>query len=172
MNSVYIASSLDGYIADENKSVSFLDKYNDILKDSKFYQNDFNNYFKDFEYVVMGYSTYEDVIRFGIDIYQDRQIYVITRKTNLENTDQITFINLEEYLNLNLVGNQTIVGGSQIIKELMDRLLIDEFIITIIPVILGKGIPLFNTTNFQEFKLISHNEDCGVIQVKYHLNKK
>lgn len=172
MNSVYIACSLDGYIADENKSVSFLDKYNDILKDSKFYQNDFNNYFKDFEYVVMGYSTYEDVIRFGIEIYQDRQIYVITRKTNLENTDQITFINLEEYLNLNLVGNQTIVGGSQIIKELMDRLLIDEFIITIIPVILGKGIPLFNTTKFQEFKLISHNEDCGVIQVKYHLNKK
>lgn len=172
MNSVYIAMSLDGYIADENKSVSFLDKYNDILKDSKYYQNDFINYFNNFDVVVMGYSTYEDVLKFGIEIYQDKPIYVITRKTNLENTNQVTFLNLEEYLNLNINTHQTIIGGSQIIKKLMDRLLIDEFIITIIPVVLGQGIPLFSTHKFQEYQLVSSHEDCGVIQLKYHLIKR
>jgi dihydrofolate reductase len=60
------------------------------------------------------------------------------------------------------------VGGASIFNEFLKYDLIDEFIITIIPVLLGEGILLFTKSSIKNLKLIdTKSYDCGVVQVHY-----
>jgi len=64
-------------------------------------------------------------------------------------------------------GNIWLVGGADIVKEFLKNNLIDEFIITIIPVVLGEGIPLFRNGERQLKLLDSKSYDSGVVQLHY-----
>jgi len=63
-----------------------------------------------------------------------------------------------------------LVGSADIVKEFLKNNLIDEFIITIFPTVLGEGIPLFGE-GCGEHKLKLQNiksYDSGVVQIHYH----
>jgi dihydrofolate reductase len=74
----------------------------------------------------------------------------------------------------NQVGKDLIVyGGSTFVSELIKDELIDEFYFFLNPVVLGKGIPIFDKLdNYRQFKLkrsITYN--CGIVQLNYELKK-
>lgn len=166
---LYIATSLDGYIARENNDISWLSMVERPNEDYGY-----NDFVKGVDTVVMGRKTYEKVLSFGIDFpHKDRMCYVLSK--TLEGTDQnVQFYrgSIDELVKeLKKQGGKDIFidGGSEVVREFRNRDLIDEYIISIIPVLLGKGIRLFKEVDIENrLKLIdSKAYDSGLVQLKY-----
>ena len=105
--------------------------------------------------------------------YKDKNVYIIT-KTFRPNKGKIVFYsgNLTELIhNLKIQNQKNILceGGAEIVNELLRKDLIDELIISIIPILVGKGIRLFDENRpEQKLKLISVKTfESGLIQLHY-----
>ena len=159
---LYIATSLDGYIARKNGSVDWLAKYENTEEDYGY-----GEFLNSVGIVVLGNTTYQ---QFKAP-YPNKKCYVFSRK-NTGKEDNITFVNnsVKDFLDdLNENERVWLVGGADIAKEFLKNNLIDEFIITVIPTVLGKGIPLFGEgCGEHQLKLQDLRKyDSGVIQIFY-----
>ncbi|WP_108945675.1 dihydrofolate reductase family protein [Shewanella halifaxensis] len=145
-NIVYIATSLDGFIADKNNQVDWLhDIPNPDGSDLGF-----SEFMSRIDALVMGRNTLEIVLSFGVDWPYSKPVFVLSNTLTkvpdgLE--DKVFLVNgsLPEIVQqLNAQGyNQLYIDGGKTIQSFLQHDLIDELIITTIPVILGGGIPLF-----------------------------
>lgn len=166
---VYIASSLDGYIASPNDDLSFL---NIVEKEGEDYG--YQEFMKGIDTIIIGRRTYDKVLTIVPEhTYPGKDIYVITR-TPKPGKDKLTFYteNLQQLvkeLKQQHGKNIFVDGGAQIINELLKSKLIDELYISIIPILLGKGIPLFdNNRPEQSLKLNSTKQfEKGLVQLHY-----
>lgn len=134
---LYIAMTLDGFIADKDDNLEWLFKVEG--KGDNGYQNFYNT----IDSVVMGRRTYDWIIQ-NMDEYpyKDKDSYILTNreiKEDLETFNNI--IDLDNKINDKKVW---IVGGGQVISEYLNKGLVSEMRITVAPVILGEGISLFN----------------------------
>ena len=165
---LYIATSLDGFIARKNGSVDWLSPYEKSGEDYGY-----KEFYDSVGTVVMGNTTYKQALTFG-ESYKDKNCFVFSRKTNKNKKNNVTFVNgdVKKFVNeLNLKNGKNIwlVGGASIIDEFLKLDLIDEFIISIIPILLGEGIPLFKGDNVEsQLKLLNvKSYDSGLVQVHY-----
>jgi len=142
---LYIAQSLDGYIARTDESIDWL-----LLFDDESTAERYNKFIDTVDTIVMGYSTYRQVIEeLSVDNwpYSNQNVYVVTHR-ELTNPYGVHFVqgDLTELINSLKQSSQKniwLVGGSKIIEQCMQAKLIDRYIITIIPTLLSDGIPLF-----------------------------
>ena len=139
---LYIAQSIDGYIAANDGSVDFLSCVEEEGEDYGYF-----GFYKTIDAVIMGANTYEQILGFGDFPYPDKSCYVFTNRT-YKTHDQVEFVsdNPLDWIRRNghtKPARYWLVGGSALIKAFQDEGLIDEFIISIIPTMLGGGIPLF-----------------------------
>jgi len=161
--------SLDGYIARPDGDLSFLS-----LVDEKGQDYGYSEFIKNVDTVILGRKTYDKVLTFGIPFpHADKQTFVITHTPQLKNGN-ITFYtgDLSALIaELKAEGGKNIFvdGGAEIVNEMMKRSLIDEYIISIIPVYLGEGVPLFKKGRPEvKLKLISAKTfDKGLVQLHY-----
>jgi len=168
---VYIASSLDGFIAAPNDDLSFL---NLVEKSGEDYG--YNEFINSIDTIVLGKRTYDWVkSQVGTEHYDksDKDIYVITH-SNLTKSCKTTFYNkdLKELIqNLKSAEGKNIFcdGGAELVNQLIRYDLVDEYIISVIPVLLGDGIKLFKDMRpKQNLKLIkSKSYDSGLVQLHY-----
>jgi len=166
---LYIAESLDGFIAKEDNDISWLSI---VEKPNEDYG--YNDFVNTIDTVIMGRKTYEKVLSFGIEFpHKDKKSYVLSR--TLEGTNEnVEFYNgtindLIKKLKSEDGKNIFIDGGAEVVREFRNENLIDEYIISIIPVLLGKGIRLFKDANMEnKLKLIESKVfDSGLVQLKY-----
>lgn len=168
---VYIAASLDGYIAAPNDDLSFLN-----IVESPGEDYGYNEFFNSIDTIVLGKRTYDWVkSQVGTEHYDksDKDIYVITH-SNLPQSGKTRFYNkdLKEliiYLKSQEGKNIFCDGGANLLNQLIELDLIDEYIISIIPILLGNGTKLFkdNRTK-QNIKLLSSKSfDSGLVQLHY-----
>lgn len=144
--SIFIAVSLDGYIAKPNDDLSFLKL---VEKEGEDYG--YAKFTATIDTLILGRKTYDWVLKeIGPFHYDngDKNVYVITR-TERPNVGKTTFYtgNLTELVQQlkNQDGKNIYCdGGAEVINELLRNDLIDEFIISIIPIFLGNGTRLFN----------------------------
>ena len=166
---LYIASSLDGYIAKPNNDLSFLGI---VQKEGEDYG--YSDFVKTIDTVILGRKTYDWVMTQVPEFpHADKKTYVITRnarecvgKTEFYTGDMkelISKLKKEEGKNI------FIDGGAEIVNELLRNNLIDEFIISIIPIIVGNGIRLFKDGRPEQLlKLVSSKSyDTGLTQLHY-----
>ncbi len=171
---LYIAASIDGYIARSDGDLDWLMKY-PITSDKNYGYNDF---FESIDTIIMGGRTYRDILNMDfIWPYKDKPTYIITRKS-LISKDYIHFIseNISEIvfaLKNNKGKDIWLVGGGEIISSFMSQELIDEMIITTIPVILGNGIKLFSGISKESEWITIANQkyDNGVTQAHYSIKR-
>ena len=144
-NYVYIAASLDGYIATPDGGVEWLDGIpNPDQTDYGYAQ-----FMSGIEALVMGRKTLEQVLTFGQWPYQ-KPVFVLSSQLSevpaqLQGKVKIIsgeIVGLVEKLNKDGFSNLYIDGG-KVITSFLNKDLIDEMIITTIPILLGGGIPLF-----------------------------
>lgn len=168
---LFIAMSLDGYIAKTDGDISFLDEMNQEGEDYGY-----NAYIETIDTVLLGRKTHDKIQSMGVESpYGDRDVYVITH-TPRANSGKTTFYSgdLNELLNtLKSKPGKNIYcdGGAEIVQQLLSLDLIDEMTISIIPVLLGEGIRLFSD-HFQEKKLKlteSKSFEKGLVQLHYRL---
>ena len=161
--------SVDGYIAKPNDDLSFLSI---VEKEGEDYG--YNDFIKEIDTVIMGRKTYDWVMNQVSEFpHADKETYIITR-TLKPSVNKINFYtdNIKELI-LKLKNtegkNIFIDGGAEIVNLLLKDNLIDEYIISIIPVMLGDGKRLFNK-GFEEknLKLISSKQyEKGLLQLHY-----
>lgn len=135
---LYIATSLDGYIARKNGDFDWLFTDDDY---------GYHAFMAGIDNVLMGYKTYEVLL--GVEDYElkVKHSYVFTTK-EIPSSDNVTFINrdIPEFVrNLKNENGKDIwlMGGGEIVSLLMKDDLIDEYMIFVHPILLGEGIPLF-----------------------------
>jgi len=165
---LYIAMSLDGYIAKPNDDLSFLSIVEKVGEDYGY-----SELLSQVDTIILGRKTYDWVMQLGELPYKDKNVYIITR-TFRPNKGKIVFYsgNLMDLIhNLKIQNQKNILceGGAEIVNELLRKDLIDELIISIIPILVGKGIRLFDENRpEQKLKLISVKTfECGLIQLHY-----
>lgn len=168
MNSVYIAMSLDGYIADKEGSVSWLDPFNEMLAKSKgYFSTRYNEYYSDVTTVVMGSKTYETILGFGIDWpYQGKETIVLSKKQEIADAN-VKVMDLDQFLNQTLPGKIWIVGGGSIVSQLINAAAVDELVITVMPVLIGSGVPLFDSAVTSQFTCTESVLDEGIVELTY-----
>jgi len=166
---LYISMSLDGYIARQDGDISFLSSIEQKYQDYGY--ADFN---KTVDTVIVGRKSYDKVLSMGFKYpHTDKDVYIISR-THHTNFGSFKYYSgslktLISELKSRPGKNIYCDGGSLIVNELLKEDLIDEFIISIIPIILGDGIELF-TRGRSEVKL--RLTDCkkfetGLVQIHY-----
>ena len=146
---LYIATSLDGYIATDEHNLDWLFS---VEGDG---DNGFSKFYETVDTFLIGRTTYDWIMEQeeGNFPYKGKECYVFSR-TEINNNDYVTFVNeniVQFSRNLqNRDGkNIWIVGGGELLCTFINERLVDELIITIAPVLLGKGIPLFKKNKFQ-----------------------
>lgn len=168
---LFIAMSLDGYIADIKGSTDWLSGQNAGEDDMMSYQE----FIKDIDTVIMGWKTYDQVAHeLSPDkwYYSDLDSYVMTHRKQAS-THNIHFVDqdvceLVRELKQAQGKGIWICGGANIIHQLLLKQEIDRFHISIIPTILGKGISLFQQLEMQTpLKLISTKSYNGITDVIY-----
>ena len=169
---LYIAASIDGYIAESDGSLDWLMKY-PINSETNYGYDDF---FKSIDTAIMGGRTYRDILNMDVIWpYKDKTTYVLTRNLQKSKGD-IHFISeniIETIIDLQHKKGTDIwlVGGGATVSLLLNHELIDEMIITTIPVILGNGIALFPPLiKESEWEVLSSQKyDNGVSQIHYKI---
>ena len=167
--------SLDGFIAGIDNDLSWLS-----IVDKKGEDYGYNDFNEKVDTYIVGRKTYDVVKKLCDGKFPPAEKYkcYIISKTVRKNTDNIIFYNgdIEQLISsLKSKSSKNIYcdGGAEIVKLLSDKNLIDEYIISVIPIILGNGIRLFKEDSTRiHLELISSKEyDTGLIQLHYR-NKK
>lgn len=146
---LYIASSLDGYIARPDGAVDWLDE---VAVQESGDQEDFGyeEFYAGIGTVLMGRATYEQLLTFDVDYpYPGTAGYVFSRTRAGERDENVEFIggaDIPQFiasLKASSDKNIWLIGGGLLIQEFLRQNLVDRFIVTVMPVILGEGIPMF-----------------------------
>lgn len=161
--------SLDGYIATKDNSLEFLSIVEQVGEDYGY-----NDFVKSVDTVIIGRKTYEKVIAMGYEYpHTDKDLYIITR-TERPSIGNFKFYTGELQQLINLLKNQSgkniyCDGGAEIANELIKNNSIDEYIISVIPILLGDGIKLFKDGRPErKLKLVSAKQfDKGLTQLHY-----
>ncbi|MGC3977118.1 MAG: dihydrofolate reductase family protein [Paludibacteraceae bacterium] len=166
---LYIASSLDGFIAKPNDDLSFLGL---VKKEGEDYG--YEDFISTVDTVILGRKTYDWVTKNAPEFpHNDKETYVITRSTT-EKKGNITFYNgslIDLILLLKSKNGKNIFcdGGAEIVNELFKYKLMDEMVLSIIPIMVGNGKKLFHLDiPEQELTLLSAKSfDTGLVQLHY-----
>jgi dihydrofolate reductase len=170
---LYIASSLDGFIARKDGDVSWLDAYQNEGQDYGY-----SEFLSNIDLIVMGSRTYEQLKSFGPWPYKEIKTYVLTRR-DLPLPDKAKVVlyggsidGLAPKIREESQKDIWLVGGAAVAQSFLKIRSVDKMILSIMPVLLGEGIPLFKETRaeveirLQESRLYQN----GVVQLHYSLD--
>lgn len=162
--------ALDGYIADENDQLSFLDPFHETELAKKSYQDLLDRT----DVLFIGRKTYDVISNLVTEWpYPNHQTYVFTSKPDAD-IKNITFTSkdikeLIGELEVKPGKDIWVVGGGKLVQSLIERDLIDEYHITIAPILLGRGVPLFHEVkNLINLKLIKSEYADQLTMLIYH----
>ena len=173
--SVFIAVSLDGFIARANGDVDWLDDLAPIEED-----HGFDEFFKSVDYLVIGRNSFDKVLSFGTWPYGTRPVIVLTTRP-LDILDELAdsvevMCGCPEEICEELSGRgaqHLYVDGGLTIQAFLNAGLIDQLITSRIPILLGGGIPLFGPLQ-REIKLSlveTKSFANGIVQSEYEVSK-
>lgn len=153
---IHMVSSLDGMIAKNDNSISWFEtqcKYEKGVEGE-----DPEQFLKNIDCYVMGANTYELAAELSKEYgwpYGDKPTYVLTNRRIESDRPSITFCSgdLKEFIEKRLKPkyyNVWFVGGSMLTKEILRLKLADEIRISILPILLGEGLPFFNQIGVEQ----------------------
>lgn len=169
---LYIAVSLDGYIATPDGGVEWLNQFQ-ISKNEDY---GYKEIYQSIDTILMGGRTYRDIVGFGCEWpYKDKTTYIVSRNNvNLTPAEQVCFITDHVTGNVEKLKESTgkdiwLAGGGELVSMLLDANQIDEMHLCYLPIVLGQGISLFpNKPKETIWKLVSSKSFLsGAISITY-----
>jgi len=163
---LYIAISLDGYIAQEDGNVDWLSSFDEDYGYEKFLST--------IDTIIMGRKTYQQVLSFGEWPYTGLKTFVFTHQ-KMEEDKNVKFVSGSVQHKITEIKKQSnkniwLVGGGNLITDFVKHQLIYEYQIFMMPLFLGTGIPILQESvdlNLLKFTK-SKTYKSGVIEL--HLN--
>lgn len=168
---LYIACSLDGFIARKNHDISWL------FMDQTY---GFEEFEKSFGAAVMGRKTYDFSRQFSDPPFKGKKNFIVTTQRDLypSSTDELVFCGYDDVIRYIKDGNDGegifLVGGVKLIADFINDNLLDEIVVAFHPVILGDGIPLFHGINKEVMLEYKGTEEfsTGLVKLKYLVKKQ
>lgn len=170
---VYAAVSADGFIARRDGSVDWLDR-------SRPKGNyGMGTFYRSIDSCVLGRQTYDLSVRFGMrDGYAGKNNYVFSRTLSKAASNKVVIVNADvtsfaERLRAERGKNIWVVGGAELVATFLDSGQVDEFMIHVIPTMIGDGIPLVAQRHRDlRLKLLSSKTFAdGVVRLHYAVRK-
>ncbi len=166
---LYIATSIDARIADAAGGVSFLDAFMEPGDDYGYAE-----FLQRIGTVVMGSATYEKILSFsywyeGLEhaIFSSRELHVPEGRSIKQYSGDPSALVQDLRKNEK---DSWLVGGAVLLDSFLERNLLDEMIITVVPVFLGNGISLWvdgkAVQNAWKLQQVNHWKN-GVVQMHY-----
>ena len=164
---LYIATSLDGYIASPDGSIDWL-----------FHDADygFTEFMASVDAVVMGRKTWEQARTFEDVPFAGKQVIVFSRSQSNADKSRIRFVQGDPETTIPEIKSSVqkdnwLVGGGDLIQQFIASHLIDEFRIFVHPIILGEGIPLFPRQSQRTILsfVSSQSFPSGLVELRYRL---
>lgn len=169
--SLFIAMSLDGYIADKKGGVDWLKGHGNENENIDSY----SEFVKDIDTILMGWNTYHQIVTELSPeewVYNDFTTYVITHNDSIS-SEKIRFANMDPVSLLKGLKEESgkdiwICGGANLVGQLVNENLIDYYYITVIPTLLGSGIRLFENADREiKLKLLKTQSYNGMTDLIY-----
>ena len=171
VNKVFIATSLDNYIADVNGDIHWLTDFPNPSNND----GGFAKFMESVDAVLMGRKTFDKVLSFGIEWPYHKKVFVWSNTIkfipqSLVGKVEIISGSINEIIKLIQIQNikNLYVDGGQTIQSFLREKQIHEIIITQVPIILGQGISLFKDVPLQKLQHQSTQVfDNGMVQTHY-----
>ena len=165
---LFIAASLDGYIAGPDDDLSWL------FTDADY---GFSSFYSGVDTLVMGRGTYEVIRTFGEWPYPGKRTIVVSRSPslNLETPDTELYCEDLPGLVTRLAEEGCervwLVGGGELVRSFLEQGLLDEISVSMHPILLGTGVPLFPGGFRRTLLLLKDTAvfDGGLVQLNYHV---
>lgn len=176
---VFIATSVDGYIAQPDGDLDWLtdppaEPRHVPGHEGEHAPPDYDAFTAKVTHLVMGRGTFEKVLTFEPWPYARFRVVVISTTLSRGRDERVDVVaSLDEACDLldQEQATQVYVDGGQIVTEFLTRGLIDELTISRAPVILGAGLPLFHTlpTETRLIHLGTSTTDSGMTSTRYRV---
>ena len=174
---IHMVSSLDGFIGKKDGDVSWMHTTDHFDKGVTLTPEAIDVFLKGIDCYVMGSKTYEHALKLGWP-YGETPVVVLTTRNLESNLPTVEFYSGDL---IELVHNQLkpkfkniwMVGGPSLTKDFLIADLVDEIVLTILPVILGEGLLFFDYIG-QEIPL--HLKEVtaykeGIVELIYQILK-
>ncbi len=172
--SVFIATSLDGYIARKNGSTDWLYEANKRLPEGEDFG--YGEFWNSADLLVIGRNTYEGALSFPEWPYERKRVIVMSSKNNEIPVSLKDIVSVSSETPSEIVKRVSAEGvkhiyvdGGITIQHFLSAGLIDEMTVTLIPVLIGEGRALFGKLekDMELFQLSCKAYDFGYVQLKY-----
>jgi dihydrofolate reductase len=175
LRQLYIAQSLDGYIADEEGGVRWLEE----AGGGEDYG--YSEFFSRIGAIAMGAATYEQLLEWGKP-YGAVPTWVFTHRDLAVPPDTDADIRFTDRAPSEVVAamdeaagekNVWLVGGAALAAQWIDERLLDELILFVVPLLLGGGIRLFERTKRTKVDLVDTKPyKTGLVELRYRLERE
>jgi dihydrofolate reductase len=165
---VFIASSVDNYIATEDDSLDWLNAASRSDEDYGY-----QSFMSSVDCVAMGRRTWDSIEAIDPLPFADRRVYVFTHRPPTSARPEITFWDaspsqaLDEWSRLGV--EHVYIDGGQLISSFLAEGLVDDLVLTKIPVLLGSGRPLFTRVEKTTSLTLESVEafPSGIVNLRY-----
>jgi dihydrofolate reductase len=177
--SAYFAASLDGYIARRNGSIDWLNEASASIPKGE--DCGYKAFMDSVDVLVMGRKTFEQVLTFGDWSYGEKPVVILSSKpisipsslpSSVSNSSEAPRSLCARLAN---EGNGHLyVDGGATIQGFLAEDLVDEIVVTVVPIVLGSGISPFGELE-QDLKLVQLGVkvyDFGFVQTTYSVQRK
>ena len=165
----YVAASLDGYIATSNGGIEWLSPFEGKSEDYGYAA-----FYASIDSVLLGRRTYEQCLTFGEWPYRGKPCWVFSHGRMKITEPGVTLTNQDPHqmaseLQKRGLQRAWLVGGGELAGSFRREGLISEYIVSVVPVILGAGIPLFASGGTQEALRLAGTKayPSGIVQLRY-----
>jgi dihydrofolate reductase len=175
----YAAASLDGYIARPGGDLGWLTGYQGPGGGAKgpFQDGSYDEFFAGIGAIVMGSATYEWMLQHASSWPYEVPSFVFTSRdlAPREDGDIKMVRGSVEGVHAEVMAaadgqNLWVLGGGNLASQYVASGLLDELRVTIVPVVLGEGLPLFAEGVPGELRLEGqHTSENGMVELRYHL---
>jgi len=170
---LYIAASVDGYIADKHHSTDWLQQIPGVNNENYGY----DEFLKNIDIIVMGNNTYKQVNSFDMDYpYSNKPNIIVSGTETKSSIDYIEYCHpgkisgrIRSYRDENI----WLVGGGQLNSLFLENNLINEIVLFIAPVVIGKGIKLFEgySKSMTKMRVVDKKSySSGMQMIKYFIS--
>lgn len=170
--SVFIAQSLDGYIARADGNIDFLASVERPGEDYGYAA-----FFAAIDSLVIGRKTYDTVLGFGAWPYGSKRCVVLTHRSpaNARSGEEF-FAGTPQALLERLGGDgvrHVYIDGGNVIQQFLAADLIDDLTISVVPIALGAGIRLFADTGIEHNLTLQESRGfpSGLVQLRYQVKR-
>ena len=170
----YVAASLDGFIATLEGGVAWLAPFEERVEDSGYAE-----FYAAVDAVLVGGRTYDACLKHGEWPFPGKPCWVLTKKDRRETRAEATFtdrepVEIARELERGGMKRAWLLGGGELAGAFRDAGLIDEYVITHLPVILGDGIPIFGfSSDREDLSLVgARTYTGGIVQTHYRRGAK